>query len=156
MGFASFFEDIMFRAVENGVDLAATIPTYDPFRDENVPAGDVASAPSHTKPKITRLRGEEARLYFLRHLAGAKSFAYLHLVEAKTGRLLHEFPYRLRAEVEAKLAEVEETHPGLFRLVIVKRLELAGEQEGKWHPIAAYVMGMTASADFTVTIRQAK
>jgi hypothetical protein len=152
MGFASYFEDIVFRAVENGVDLAQ-IPTYDPFRDDGAPDGDDASQPSHAKPKTTRLRGDEARQYFLQHCAGAKSFAYLHVVEAKTGRLLQEYPYRLRAEVEAKLAEVEKKHPGLLRLVIAKRLELP--ETGKRHFLAAYVMGMTASDDFTVTIRHA-
>jgi hypothetical protein len=154
MGFASFFEDIMFRAAENGVDLGAAIPTYDPFREVDASEGADASQSTRAKPKTIRLRGEEARLYFLQHFAGARSFAYLHVVEAKTGRLLHEFPYRLLAEVKAKLAEVEEKHPGLLRLVIAKRLEIP--QEGKRHFLAAYVMGMATSGDFTVIIREAK
>ena len=150
MGFPSLFEDIMSRAVENGVVLGAMIPTYDPFRDANACGGTDASQTADVKPKVLRLRGEEARQYYLEHFAGAKFFAYLHVVEAKTGRLLDEYPYRLRAEVEARLAEVEGTHPGLLRLVIVKRLELPEGYERDW--FTAHVVDHP-STGLSVTVR---
>jgi hypothetical protein len=152
MGFASYLEDIVFRAVENGVDVSA-IPTYDPFRDSNDPGNTEPSQPVDAKPKVIRMHGEEARLYFLQHFAGGKFFAYLHVVEAKTGRLLQEYPYRLRTEVEAKLAEVEVKHPGVLRLVIVKRLELPEGSKRDW--FAAHVID-NPSTGLTVTIRSKK
>ena len=152
MGFASYFEDIVFRAVENGVDVAA-IPTYDPFSDSNDSGNTETSQTANAKPKVIRMRGEEARLYFLEHFAGGKFFAYLHVVEAKTCRLLQEYPYRLLAEVEAKLAEVEGKHPGVLRLVIVKRLELPEGSKRDW--FTAHVID-NPSTGLTVTIRSKK
>lgn len=152
MGFPSFFEDIMSRAVENGVDFGAMIPTYNPLRDSHACGSNEASQSADAKPKVLRLHGEEARQFYLEHCAGAKFFAYLHVVEAKTGRLLDEYPYRLRAEVEAKLAEVEGKHPGLLRLVVVKRLELP---EGERDPFTALVVDSPASG-LSVTMRYRK
>ncbi len=151
MGFASYLEDIVFRAVENGVDVAS-IPTFDPFSDSN-DSGNTESQAADAKPKVIRMRGEEARLYFLEHFAGGKFFAYLHVVEAKSGRLLQEYPYRLRLEVEAKLAEVDGKHPGVLRLVIVKRLELPEMSKRDW--FAAHVID-NPSTGLTVTIRSKK
>jgi hypothetical protein len=153
MGFPSFFEDIMARAVENGVDLGARIPTYDPFRYSSGSVSDEASQRVDAKPKVIRMHDEEARRYLLEHDAGAKWFAYLHVVEGKTGRLLQEYPYRLRAEVEAKLAEVESKHPSLLRLVIVKRLELPeGTKLDPWTAIFIE----SPSSGLSVTIRSRK
>lgn len=152
MGFASYFEDIVFRAVENGVDVSA-IPTYDPFRNSNDPENTEASQAADAKPKVIRMHGEEARRYILEHDAGAKWIAYLHVVEGKTGRLLQEYPYRLRTEVEAKLAAVEGKHPGLLRLVIVKRLELPEGTE--LDPFTAIFIDSPATG-LSVTIRSRK
>lgn len=153
MGFPSFFEDVMSRAVENGVDLGATIPTYNPFQDGNASFVDVTAPTEPAKPKVIRLQGEEARRYVLEHQAGAKWFAYLHVVEGKTGRLLQEYPYRLLGEVKAKFAEVEGKHPGLLRLVIVKRLEIPEGRKMDW--FTAFVVEHP-SCGLTVTIRSRK
>ncbi|MFM8273422.1 MAG: hypothetical protein ACKODX_14000 [Gemmata sp.] len=143
----------MSRAVENGVDLGAAIPTYNPFQDANVSWVDVPAPTEPEKPKVIRLQGEEARQYVLEHYAGAKWFAYLHVVEGKTGRLLQEYPYRQLAEVKAKLAEVEGKHPGLLRLDIVKRLEIP--EESKLDRFTALVVNHP-SCGLTVTIRSRK
>jgi hypothetical protein len=124
MGFASYFEDVSLRAAENGFDAGTARPSVGTSPDNRPVDSDDTATAIRRRPKTIHLCGEEARRFILVHLGGAKEFAYLQVVETSTGRLVREFPYRQRAEVEACLARVEVEHPGALRLVIVKRLEL--------------------------------
>ena len=125
MGFASFLEDVLLRAAENGFDIGAASPPVSSMTDGSRSADSKDAVPTtRRRRKTVHLKGEEARRFILIHLGGAKEIAYLRIIQNRTGRVVQEFPYRERAEVEGCLSRVEATHPGAFRLVIVKRLEI--------------------------------
>lgn len=124
MGFASFHEDILLRAAESGFDAgAARLATNAAPRCRPVEL-DAAPRKAPRRIQTFHLHGEEARRFILKTFGDAKEIAYLQVIETKTGRLVHEFPYRQRAEVEACLSRIEAQFPGVLRLLIVKRLEL--------------------------------
>lgn len=122
MGFASYHEDILLRAAENGSDAGAVRPATSSAAGG---PSESSRATTTTRPKTrtVTLHGEAARRAALKFF-GAKEFAYLQVIETQTGRLVQEFPYRDLTEVKACLARIEAKHPGALRLVIAKRLEL--------------------------------
>jgi len=123
MGFASYFEDVSLRAADNGIN-AGMLRAFIASPDGNRADSEDSAQPARRRTKTIHLEGEDARRFILKHFCGAKEFAYVQVIETSTGHLVREFPYRRRAEVEARLAEVEAKHPGALRLVVVKRLEV--------------------------------
>jgi hypothetical protein len=124
MGFASYQEDILLRAAENGFDTGAAKPVSGPVPGDGFTESNDVPSTTRRRLKTIHLHGEEARRFVLKHMCGAKEIAYLQVIETKTGNLVQEFPYRQRAEVEARLAQIEIKYPGTLRLRIVKRLEI--------------------------------
>lgn len=124
MGFASYHEDILLRAAENGFDAGAARLATDPVPGVRPVESDDTVPATRRRPKTVHLYGEEARRFVLKHLGGAKEIAYLQVIESRNGYVVQEFPYRQRAEVEACLSRIEAKYPGVLRLVIVNRLEI--------------------------------
>jgi hypothetical protein len=123
MGFASYHEDILLRAAENGFD-AGVAGLAHGSGGGPVVSGKATRA-TRNRTIILDIKVEKDRREAIRALApGAKQIAYVQVFQTKTGDLVHEFPYRLLKEVKAYLLQIETQYPGALRHRIVTRMEL--------------------------------